>query len=157
MIRLSKLSDYAIVVLTTMARDPANHCGGATFPCGLLAQKSGVPEPTVAKLMKLLAKGGVVTSQRGMSGGYGLARGASDISVADIIAAVEGPISLTECVGGHDDTGCQVERLCAVRGNWDRINTALVGALSSVSLAEMAEPFIPAAYRDGVPRIKEIA
>ena len=153
MIRLSKLSDYAIVVLTAMAR----YGDAGTVSCGSLAQKSGVPEPTVAKLMKLLAKGGVVTSQRGTGGGYGLARAATDISVADIIAAVEGPISLTECVGGHDDTGCQVERLCAVRGNWDRINTALVDALSGVSLADMAEPFIPAAYLGGPSRTKELA
>jgi FeS assembly SUF system regulator len=153
MIRLSKLSDYAIVVLTTMVRNS----DAVSLSSACLSQKSSVPEPTVAKLMKLLAKGGVVTSHRGTSGGYMLARTARDISVADIIVAVEGPISLTECVGGHDDTGCHVERLCAVRGNWDRINTALVGALSGVSLAEMAEPFIPAAYRAETHGAKEMA
>ena len=66
--------------------------------------------------------------------------------MADIVAAIEGPIALTACVGGVAESGCQVERLCAVRGNWDRINTAMVSALASVSLAEMAQPYIPAAF-----------
>jgi FeS assembly SUF system regulator len=142
MIRLSKLTDYAIVVLTEMAR-----CGtNATFAVHALASRSSIPEPTVAKLMKALARGGIVRSHRGVAGGYSLSRPAEVISVADIVAALEGPIALTECVGGHDDTGCQVERLCAVRGNWDRINNALISALASVSLAEMAMPYIPAAF-----------
>ena len=142
MIRLSKLTDYAIVVLTEMARDS----DGASFSSACLAKKSGVPDPTVAKLLKALARGGIVRSQRGAEGGYALARSAHDVSVADIVAAIEGPIALTACVGGPEESGCNVEHLCAVRGNWDRINTALVSALASVSLAEMATPFIPAAY-----------
>ncbi len=132
MIRLSKLSDYAIVALCELARSP-----GALSAC-VLARRSGVPEPTVAKLMKVLARGGIVTSQRGIAGGYGLARPAHDISVADVIAAVEGPIALTDCVEGN--SGCEAEQSCSVRGNWNRINDAIRDALEAVSLAEMAEP-----------------
>jgi FeS assembly SUF system regulator len=142
MIRLSKLTDYAIVVLTEMARSGTD----ATFPVHTLALRSSVPEPTVAKLMKALTRGGIVQSSRGTAGGYRLSRAAADISMADVVSALEGPIALTDCVGGHDDTGCQVERLCAVRGNWDRINNALISALASVSLAEMSAPHIPAAF-----------
>jgi FeS assembly SUF system regulator len=133
------MSDYAMVALTQMARAPRTYASCA------LAQKIGVPEPTVAKLLKALARGGILSSQRGTAGGYALARPASEISVADIIAALEGPIALTDCVGGHSGD-CAVESLCSVRGSWDKINTAIQSALASVSLAEMAAPRIPAAF-----------
>ncbi len=138
MIRLSKLSDYAIVALCELSRSP-----GGLSAC-VLARQSGVPEPTVAKLMKGLARVGIVVSQRGIAGGYSLARPARDISVADVIAAIEGPIALTDCVDGHQG-GCEAEAHCSVRGNWNRINDAIKSALASVSLADMAQPaFVPA-------------
>jgi FeS assembly SUF system regulator len=133
------MSDYAMVALTQMARAPG------IYASATLAQKIGVPEPTIAKLLKALARGGILSSQRGTFGGYFLARPATDISVADIVAALEGPVALTDCVGGHSGD-CSVENLCSVRGSWDKINTAIEAALASVSLAEMATPHIPAAF-----------
>ena len=139
MIRLSKLSDYAIVALCELARLPS---GSAVSAC-VLAGRTGVPEPTVAKLMKALAKGGILASHRGITGGYSLARLPRDISVAEMIAALEGPIALTDCVDGHDG-GCEAEGHCQVRGNWNKINDAVKSALQAVSLADMALPFVPA-------------
>jgi FeS assembly SUF system regulator len=103
---------------------------------GQLAQESRVPQPTVAKLLKQLAQAGIVVSQRGPAGGYALARAAEAITVADVIAALEGPISLTACVDGAEGH-CEVERLCPMRGNWDRVNRAIRAALESVTLADM--------------------
>ena len=129
MIRLNRMTDYAIVVLGKMGRD-------GVVSVAQLAQESGVPAPTVAKLLKQLAQAGVVVSQRGAAGGYALARAAADITVAEVIAALEGPISLTACVDGAEGH-CEVERLCPMRGNWDRVNRAIRAALESVTLADM--------------------
>ncbi len=140
MIRLSKLSDYAIVALCELARLPM---GSAASAC-VLAQRTGVPEPTVAKLMKALARDGILASHRGITGGYSLSRPAAAISVADVIAALEGPIALTDCVDGHEG-GCATEGSCQVRGNWNKINDAIKSALAAVSLADMAQPsYVPA-------------
>ncbi len=135
MIRLSKLSDYAIVALCELARLPA---GAAVSAC-VIAGRTGVPEPTVAKIMKALARDGILASHRGITGGYSLTRGPGAISVADVVAALEGPIALTDCVEGHDG-GCEAEGHCQVRGNWNKINDAVKSALASVSLADMAQP-----------------
>ena len=140
MIRLNKLTDYAVVVLAQMANDPD---GVITAP--KLARDTGVPAPTVAKLLKALVRAEILTSQRGAGGGYVLGQAANDITVADIISALEGPISLTACVDGTDLT-CEVETLCPMRGNWDKVNRAIRSALESVTLAEMADmqlPFAP--------------
>ena len=149
MIRLNRMTDYAIVVLGKMGRD-------GVVSVAQLAQESRVPAPTVAKLLKQLAQAGVVVSQRGAAGGYALARPAVDITVAEVIAALEGPISLTACVDGAEGH-CEVERLCPMRGNWDRVNRAIRAALESVTLADMVPapmfevppgaPVRPAQYR----------
>ncbi|HZH25880.1 MAG TPA: SUF system Fe-S cluster assembly regulator [Azospirillaceae bacterium] len=138
MLRLSKLTDYAVVVMTEMLRTPT-----AVMTAGELAARTGLPAPTVQKILKLLAKDGLMASTRGASGGYALARPAAHISVADIIAAVDGPIALTDCVGGAE--GCCVEELCPMRGNWDKVNRAVRAALEGVSLADMASPSAPEA------------
>ena len=134
MLRLNRITDYAIVVLAQMAREPDRL---VTAPH--LAQDSGVPLPTVAKVLKDLAREGVLASERGAHGGYRLARAPGEISVLQIVRALEGPVSLTACVDGTEGN-CDVESLCPMRGNWDRVNHAIRAALESVSLAEMAVP-----------------
>ncbi len=104
-----------------------------------LAQDTAVPLPTVAKVLKELAHGGVLVSQRGAAGGYTLARPPEGISVLEIIRALEGPVSLTACVEGSE-SNCDVEQLCPMRGNWDRVNTAIRSALASLTLKDMAMP-----------------
>lgn len=132
MLRLNRLTDYAVVVLSQMTRDPEE-----VWTAPQIAQGTGVPLPTVAKLLNALAHEEVITSHRGAAGGYTLNRPAEDISVAEIIQALEGPISLTACVDGAAGA-CDVESLCPMRGNWNKVNRAIQGALSQVSLADMA-------------------
>ncbi len=134
MFRLNRLTDYAVVVMTQMNHDPE-----AVRTAPQISQDTGVPLPTVAKLLNTLAHARLVTSHRGAAGGYALARGAEDINVAEIIQALEGPIALTACVNGSGNQ-CDVETLCPMRGNWERVNQAIREALSQVSLAEMAIP-----------------
>ena len=134
MLRLNRITDYAVVVLTQMVREPDKQ---VTAP--QLSEESSVPAPTVAKVLKALAKEGVLASQRGVHGGYRLARPAGDISMLEVIRALEGPVSLTACVDGAEGD-CDVELLCPVRGNWDRVNTAIRGALADVTLEDMAIP-----------------
>jgi FeS assembly SUF system regulator len=137
MIRLSKLTDYAVVVMTAMMRsDAAMHAAGA------LADRTGLPAPTVSKLLKLLAKAGLVTSHRGAAGGYSLATSPDLITVAAIIGAIDGPIALVDCVDGAEGA-CGVESLCARKGNWDKVNQAVRQALEGVTLADMATPSFP--------------
>ena len=133
MFRLNRLTDYAVVVLAQMALRP-----GRLVNAAQVAQDTGVPQPTVAKVLNVLAKGGLIASQRGAAGGYSLARPAEEIDVAEIIQAMDGPIALTACVEAATDS-CSVESLC----NWERVTTAIRTALSNVTLAEMALPFAP--------------
>ena len=102
-------------------------------------QTSGTaaPGPTVAKLMKSLHKAGLVASRRGAGGGYALGRKPSQITIADVIQAVEGPIALTACADTSDEH-CSIEKLCPVQGKWNRVNAAVRAALSEVTLADMA-------------------
>ena len=134
MLRLNRITDYAVVVLSQMAREPDRL---VTAP--QLAEDTQVPQPTVAKVLKALARGGVLTSHRGASGGYALARTPEAITMLEVIRALEGPVSLTDCVDGAEGD-CNVENLCPMRGNWDRVNDAIRVALESVSLADMAMP-----------------
>lgn len=134
MIRLSKLTDYAIVVMSEMARRL-----DMVHTVAQLADRTGVPAPTVAKLMKSLTPAGLMVSHRGAAGGYALSRPAESITIADIVVALDGPIALTACVDGAEEA-CGVERLCPMRGNWEKINTAIRGALEQVSLADMMAP-----------------
>jgi len=133
MLKLSKLADYATVLMTLVARSADQVHTGVE-----LAERSGIPAPTVAKLLKALARGGLLQSLRGAHGGYRLARPATEISVADIIAALEGPIGVTECAS-HPG-GCTLESGCSTRANWRLINVAIRQALEAVSLAQMAAP-----------------
>lgn len=134
MIRIAKLTDYAIVLLTYVVNESAPIQNARD-----LSVASRIPLPTVSKILKSLSKSGILTSLRGTKGGYGLAREAREVSVADIIAALEGPIAVTECsaVLAH---GCQIELGCPARSNWQKINSAVRGALSQLTLAEMSQP-----------------
>lgn len=134
MIKLNKLTDYAVVILTRMSQSER-----PVWTASVIARETGVPVPTVSKLIKLLVKSQLLVSQRGATGGCELARPAAEISIADVIAAIEGPIALTDCVdGGSKD--CVVESVCPMRGNWEKVNQAIRGALQSVSIADMAMP-----------------
>ncbi len=136
MFKLNKMTDYAVVMMAEMGR-----ADGSVRNAVQIANSTGVPLPTVAKLLKALAQAELMESQRGAGGGYCLGRRPERISVAEIIVAVEGPIALTACVHGSPDH-CGVETICAMRGNWDKVNRAVRAALESVTLADMmASPF----------------
>jgi FeS assembly SUF system regulator len=135
MFRLSKMSDYAVVVLSELGRDGAEDKRSATD----LAAATGVAEPTVAKVLKLLGAAGLVTSQRGAQGGYRIARPLSHTAIADVIVAIEGPIALAACVDGATG-GCEAEACCPVRGRWDPVNSAIRRALTDITLADMQCP-----------------
>jgi FeS assembly SUF system regulator len=150
MLRLSKLTDYAVVVLIRLAdgeRALARAgAGDAVQTSPGIAAATGVPEPTVAKVLKALACANLVVSQRGAHGGYRLGRPIAAISVADVIAAVDGPIALTACVEGAAG-GCDVHSKCAMKGRWDPVNDAIRAALGGITLASMRDAAVPAAFR----------
>ncbi|HEY0957854.1 MAG TPA: SUF system Fe-S cluster assembly regulator [Novosphingobium sp.] len=132
--RLSSMADYAVVTMAAAAR----HCGGVRVSASQLAEETGLPAPTVQKLVSRLTAAGLLRSSRGVGGGLKLARPAAAITLADIVEAVEGPIALTACVeqGRHD---CTLEPACAVRPHWPAVNQALRGALAGVPLTQLAE------------------
>jgi FeS assembly SUF system regulator len=132
MIRLSRLADYGVVLAGRMATRPEVYHNAME-----LADATGLPTPTVSKILAALARDGVLLSQRGVKGGYRLSRRPADISVADIISALDGPIALTLCIE-QGPRACDVESICPNRPGWQRLNDAVRQALSSVSLAEMA-------------------
>lgn len=131
--RLSSMADYAVVTMTAAAR----HCGGARVSAAQLAEETGLPSPTVQKLVSRLTAAGLLRSSRGAGGGLKLARPAAAISLADIVEAVEGPIALTACVenGRHD---CGMENCCSVRPHWPLVNQTMRGALAEITLTRLA-------------------
>lgn len=133
MLRIAKLTDYATGLMTQMAHVPQRQVSAQQ-----LALELGLPPPTVAALLKKLTRAGLVSSMRGAGGGYSLARTPKEISVAQVISAIEGPVALTECALGGGN--CALEAECATRGNWQLISQAVQVALESVSLADMAAP-----------------
>ena len=141
MIRLSKLADYGIVIMTTLARHP-----GRQHNAPEVAAQSHIPQPMVSKILKALARAGLLVSHRGAKGGYGLARPAAAISVAEVICALDGPIALTACVEDGPG-GCEIEALCPARANWQRINDAIRGALAGHQHRRDG-PGDPAGFRD---------
>lgn len=200
MLRISKLTDYAVALCTHLARceagpraagspqrsadlhvlghavEPgAEHAGHGVAPeparqtrpgtgnaaepahepthesVRALAAATGVPEPTVRKVLKTLVRAGIVCSVRGTHGGYALARPAGEISVAEVVIAVEGPIAVTECASEATAGACDLEGRCNVQGPWQRISAAIRDALVKLTLAEMATPIAPAAGSTGAP------
>ena len=132
MLRISKLTDYAILMMVELTRD------SEMLSAHALAERIHVETPTASKVLKMLAGNGLLESYRGASGGYRISREATDISVAEVIAAIEGPIAMTEC--SVEEGLCSQEDNCELRSNWQRISLAVALALREVSLAEMSVP-----------------
>jgi len=128
------MTDYAVVLATHLAVAEGPHAARD------LAIQTQIPEPTASKVLKKLARAGVVMSQRGAKGGYALARAPQRIGVNEVIEAIEGPIAVTECSDETTDSLCEYETNCGVRANWQRINIAVHKALSEITLADMAFP-----------------
>ena len=139
MLKLSRLTDYAVVALVRLSVAD----GMETSPG--IAAAIGVPEPTVAKVLKALAGHGLVISSRGARGGYRLGRPLNEIAVSEVIMAIDGPIALTSCVDGA--SGCESQSLCPIAGRWDPVNDAIRSALSRISLADMEAASVPAVFR----------
>jgi FeS assembly SUF system regulator len=138
MFRLSKLTDYAMVVLVRLAKDGAVQTSPGIAAC------TAIPEPTVAKVLKALAVASLVRSTRGARGGYTLDRPAETITIAQVIEAIDGPIALTACVDGG---GCEVGGTCPMHRVWDPVNEAIRGALDGITLAQMAANAHPIGLR----------
>ena len=136
MLRISRLTDYGTLVLAHLPSDTAQLLSAAD-----VAAATGINLPTVSKLLKLLAKANLVTSTRGSQGGYRLSRSASEISAADIIDALEGPVSITEC--SATDSHCDYESVCSVGGAWQRINVAIRRALDDINLHDLQRTRAP--------------
>lgn len=136
MLRISKLTDYGTVVLAHLAEHQATVCSAAD-----VAAATGVALPTVSKLLKLLARAGLVTSTRGANGGYRLSLPPHEISAADVIDALDGPVSITECSASDGD--CEHEGVCSVGGAWQRINVAIRQALCDVTLNDLVKAHSP--------------
>ena len=131
--RLSSLADYAVVMMSAAAR----HCGGVQLNAAHLAEETGIPLPTVQKLVSKLSHAGLLRSVRGAGGGFRLARPAAAVTLADVIEAIEGPIAMTSCVdtGKHD---CGLEGSCRVQAHWPVVNNAVRGALAGINLTSLA-------------------
>mgnify|MGYP001825175597 CR=1 FL=1 len=146
MLRISRLTDYGTVVLAHLATHQAGVCSAAE-----VAQATGVAPPTVSKLLKLLARAQLVSSTRGANGGYRLSRPPQAVTAADIIDALEGPVSITECSTAEGD--CEHEDVCTVGNAWQRINVAIRRALQDVTLNDLvvADGPVPTFRFAGLP------
>ena len=133
MLRVTRLTDYATVVMTVLAARP-----DAVMSAPDLAEQAGLEAPTVAKVLKPLAQAGLVEGFRGANGGYRLTREAADISLVEIVEAMEGPLGMTEC--SVPSGQCGIAHSCGVQANWRRINDVVAEALGNISLAQMLEP-----------------
>jgi FeS assembly SUF system regulator len=149
MLRVTKLADYGIVMLTFFAAHPED-----TYAARDIANAVTLPLPIASKALKLLSKAGLLVSQRGTKGGYGLARPPEEITVASIIRALEGPLALTQC--SDTKRGCGLEPGCPVRTNWHQINQVIHSALEKITLDQMTQPLplplIELTPGDGVDR-----
>ena len=133
MLKISRLTDYAVVMLSSL------DSVGSSVAASDLAQRTSLPQTTVAKILKRLAQQGLVLSQRGAAGGYALARPLAQIGIDEVIAAIDGPIRLTACVTHKASSStCQASGHCALSGRWGVVNAAVTAALANVSLAQLA-------------------
>ncbi len=130
MLRISRLTDYGTVLLAHIAGEHGTVCSAAD-----VSAATGIALPTVSKLLKSLARANLVTSTRGTNGGYRLARDPRLISAANVIDALEGPVSITECSAANSH--CDIEHVCSVGNAWKRINVAIRHALDEVSLIDL--------------------
>lgn len=153
MIRMSKQADYGLVLMTEFLRGSNRE---RNLSARELAQKTRLPLPMVSKILKALTREGLLTSHRGSTGGYGLARAPERISVSEVLVAVEGPIAMTECL--HEQGECRQLAVCPVRTNWERINYAVKNVLDAITLADMIEPLPDTLITmGGIVRTKEPA
>jgi len=149
MLRVSKLTDYATVILTHIAQQ-----SDELHAASDITNETGVALPTVSKVLKLLAKNNILVSHRGSKGGYTLAKKPSETNVAEIIIAIEGPISMTEC--STSDGACEQESSCGIKGNWNLINRAVYTAIEAVSLADMITPVKQQAVTISLPSTMKV-
>lgn len=138
MLRVSKLTDYATVLMSSLTR-----LGEGRHSVAELSNLTGIAQPTTSKLLKQLHHAGLVESERGPQGGYQLASSAENINVAQIVEAIEGPIAFTEC--SSNEGQCGIQSQCSVRGNWQIISQTIVDALQSVSLQQLSKPIVQTA------------
>ena len=133
MLKISKMADYGTLVLSAMVSDPER-----IRSAGEIAALTGLPAPSVSKILKIFSRAGLVLSLLGAKGGYRLARPAAEISTAQVLQAIDGPIGMTECASnpGH----CSQESACRLRGNWQLVSRAIFQALDQISLSQMAQP-----------------
>lgn len=139
MIRMTRLTDYGIMLLTLFARDARHPMKSARD----LAAEAKLPLPTVSKILKLLARHGLLEAHRGVRGGFTLSRTPEAITMAEVIDALEGPIGVTDCCAPLSD--CGIEKSCIVKSNWMKINKVVLEALGRITLAEMTHPIALAA------------
>lgn len=147
MLRISKLADYGTVVMVYLAKRAETLCNARD-----IALHTHLAVPTVSKLLKRLTSAGLLTSVRGVAGGYRLQKPATSISVAEIIYALDEPRGLTECSTQQNE--CSLQHVCQVQGNWRLLSHAIETALASVSLDALAKPTIPSS---DVARVRQAA
>ena len=147
MLKLSRLADYAVMICCRLAAEQA-----CLYNVTSLAEETGLGQATVSKLTKLLSKADILTSCRGVNGGYALARPPEEISIIQIIEAIEGPVAITQChtLSGED---CSVERLCGLKPAWEKINLAVRSSLTGVRLSDL----ISTPTQVSAPRIKLVS
>jgi FeS assembly SUF system regulator len=133
MLRLSKLTDYAVVIMAYLSQHP-----GLAINAKCIAEHTGISLPTTSKLLKRLSHEGLLQANRGVKGGYQLAYPATDISLGTLIQTLEGQIALTEC--SHSTLGCSLEKQCTIRDNWRRISAFIQATLMHISLADLIQP-----------------
>ncbi len=133
MLRISRITDYGTMILVHLAGQDGRVCSASDVATG-----THVALPMVQKIMKLLARSGLIVSSRGAEGGYSLGRPADSISAADILNVLDGPVAITTC--SDADSHCELESLCQVGGAWQKINKAIRMALDDITLADLARP-----------------
>ncbi len=150
MIRLTNLADYAVVLISQLARRDTR------ISAADLATETGLPVPTVSKVLGALTRAGLAQSHRGLKGGFSLAQAACDITIVDVIEAVDGPIALVHCIENAPGD-CELESICSMRTQWQIINAAVKDGLSRVTIADITNATPPAfalATHESPPRNK---
>lgn len=145
MIKLTNLADYSVVLMCHLAQDSS-----ALHSAASLSEQTGVPVPTVSKILGALSRAGLLSSQRGLKGGFRLARSVNKISIADVVEALDGPIALTNCIE-NTPGDCSYESFCSMKPHWQVINETVRGALASITLAHIILPALPSTLEKGVP------
>ena len=134
MIKLNKITDYAVVILGLLSSRYPNK-----FSTSKISVETGLPIPTVAKVCKLLNNANLIFAGRGANGGYYCKTAPTDINVAHIVEAIDGPIAITACLDESEEF-CNTQSICLLSGNWNKANNAILDALKSVSLSDLLNP-----------------